>query len=60
MQEKGENWSSVNEDERAAFLSFQEGPLACKKSSHPVTRKKWFFYLDFCKGSKHDTVCSYK
>lgn len=60
MQVEGENKPFVNEDERAIFLSFQEGPLNCKKSSHPVTRKKWFFYLDFCKGSQQETVCGYK
>lgn len=51
MKENGENKPFVNEDERATFLSFQEGPVDCKKSSHPVTRKKWFFYLDFWKGA---------
>lgn len=40
MKKKGESESFVNEDERATFLSFQEGPADCKKSSHPVTRKK--------------------
>lgn len=30
MKKKGESESFANEDERATFLSFQEGPADCK------------------------------